>query len=199
MKELCPCADLDWREVDQTLAHHPECKANEVQTVTIDAPIILPLELADPLEYRGFGESGAAPFDGTKDSIDLTNDRIVVRNPAQMPSAGFWIEPMQSPASVGRGWRVGKVIIFTAVHCDSTVTAEIDGESESFLVCCPRCGDTILRGHRKPPPRTAGTQVNTSVDLGDYQGISLDEFEKFSRDIREVIKRLRIPTSPNKI
>jgi hypothetical protein len=93
---LCPCADLDWSGHDMTAEHHPECKwftvkipydRVEVRAVEIDAPIILPLELADPLEYWRFGESGAVPFDGTKDYVDLANDRLVACEPVRMPGA----------------------------------------------------------------------------------------------------------------
>jgi hypothetical protein len=79
--QLCPCADLDWSGADMTKEHHPECKANEVQTVTIAAPPVGGL-IDVGSRYWRFGESGAV-----KDYVDLANDRLLACEPVKMPGA----------------------------------------------------------------------------------------------------------------
>jgi hypothetical protein len=39
MIEPCKCSELDWRDVDMTLEHHPDCQ--QVQTIEIEAPPVM--------------------------------------------------------------------------------------------------------------------------------------------------------------
>jgi hypothetical protein len=101
----CPCSNLDWREVDMSLEHHPYCQfgkrylhlkndLGEVQTVEIDAPPAYKIfdsgsalkKLLSEIASMKLDEVAAYPFDGTNDSIRV----------ASYPDA-FWISPLQAP------------------------------------------------------------------------------------------------------
>lgn len=47
--QQCPCAELDWRDVDQTQTHHPDCKAKTTVniSVTVHGSLIHESQLRD--------------------------------------------------------------------------------------------------------------------------------------------------------
>jgi hypothetical protein len=122
---LCPCADLDWRDVDQTAQHHPECNADEVQTVTIDTPPVGGL-IDVGSRYWRFGESGAVPFDGSIDSVEvsnraLTQDELLEMAHKKMAEVDFAndklvaYEPVILPMGLNDSLAVDKADVFWQV------------------------------------------------------------------------------------
>lgn len=63
---LCECADYDWRDVDQTLEHHPNCK-RQVWTMTIGG------------KKRPTSCPCCAGYDDTRSTDDEQRDNQIIR------------------------------------------------------------------------------------------------------------------------
>lgn len=65
MPNLCPCADLDWRDVDMSREHHPDCPIQAMIASGIDLDVIR--EVVDTLKT----------FDGFFDNIKVSDHALL--------------------------------------------------------------------------------------------------------------------------